>query len=151
MNRESETLAATLELVRAADPLDYAEGEQPDTEAALRVMLATVPASRSRRAPQRRRVLSLAGAGAGATIAADDQQHGGVSVRGIPRERADGIVFAGSYGHQAVPLLVISLTASLMARTISSGLWSAGITAMRTAVSSMSASWRAKPRHSSRT
>jgi hypothetical protein len=46
----SEALEATLELVRAADPLNYPEGEQPDTEAALRVMLVTVPVSRSRRA-----------------------------------------------------------------------------------------------------
>jgi gas vesicle protein len=69
MKAGSEKLEATLGLVRAADPLDYAEGEQPDTEAALRVILATVPASRSRRAPRRRRVLTLAGSTAGAAIA----------------------------------------------------------------------------------
>src|ERR1700728_1130178 len=69
MKYESEPLEATLELVRAADPLYYAEGEQPDTEAALRVMLATVPVSRSRRTPRRRRVLTLAGAATGAAVA----------------------------------------------------------------------------------
>lgn len=69
MKYGSETLEATLELVRAADPLHYAEGEQPDTEAALRVMLATLPAPRSRRAPRRRRVLTLAGSATGATVA----------------------------------------------------------------------------------
>lgn len=69
MKYESEALEATLELVRAADPLYYAEGEQPDTDAALRVMLATVPVSRSRSAPRRRRVLKLAGVAAGAAMA----------------------------------------------------------------------------------
>lgn len=69
MKYESEALEATLGLVRAADPLYYAEGEQPDTEAALRVMFATVPVSRSRRAPRRRRVQMLTGVAAGATIA----------------------------------------------------------------------------------
>lgn len=69
MKHESEALEATLELVRAADPLYYSEGEQPDTEAALRVMLANVPVSRSHRAPQRRRVLTLAGVAVGATVA----------------------------------------------------------------------------------
>ncbi len=69
MKYESEALEATLELVRVADPLYYSEDEQPDTEAALRVMLATVPLSRPRRAPQRRRVLTLAAVGAGATVA----------------------------------------------------------------------------------
>jgi hypothetical protein len=67
MKHESEALEATLELVRAADPLYYSEGEQPDTEAALRLMLANVPVSRLHRAPRRRRVLTLAGVAVGAT------------------------------------------------------------------------------------
>jgi hypothetical protein len=69
MKHETEALEATLELVRAADPLYYSDGEQPDTEAALRVMLANVPVSRSQRAPRRRRVLTLAGVAVGATAA----------------------------------------------------------------------------------
>jgi hypothetical protein len=70
MNYESEALEATLELVRAADPLYYAEGEQPDTEAALRLMLATAPVSRARTVPRRPRVLPLAAAAVGVAAAA---------------------------------------------------------------------------------
>ena len=69
MKHESEALEATLELVRAADPLYYSQDEQPDTEAALRVMLANVPVSRARRDPHRRRILTLAGVAVGATAA----------------------------------------------------------------------------------
>jgi hypothetical protein len=69
MKHESEALEATLELVRAADPLYYSEDEQPDTEAALRVMLANLPVARSHQPPRRRRVLTLAGVAVGATAA----------------------------------------------------------------------------------
>lgn len=69
MKYGSEELEATLGLVRAADPLYYAEDEQPDTEAALRVLLANVPVSRSRRTPRRRRGLTLAGVASGAAAA----------------------------------------------------------------------------------
>jgi hypothetical protein len=69
MKYASEELQSTVDLVSAADPLRYAEGEQPDTEAALRVMLANVPVSRSRMAPRRRRGMTLAGIASGATVA----------------------------------------------------------------------------------
>jgi hypothetical protein len=70
MKHEAEALEATLERVRAADPLYYSQSEQPDTETALRVMLATVPVSRSRTVPRHRRVLTLGGVALGAAIAA---------------------------------------------------------------------------------
>jgi hypothetical protein len=69
MKHESEALEATLELVRSADPLHHLGGEPPDTEEALRMMLATAPVSRPRTAPRRRRVLPLAGVVVGATVA----------------------------------------------------------------------------------
>jgi hypothetical protein len=69
MTQLSDPFEATLDLIRAVDPVSGLEADAPDTETALRVLLANVPAATPSR-PRRSRRFAGLGAVALGTVAA---------------------------------------------------------------------------------
>jgi hypothetical protein len=69
MTQLSDPFEATLELVRAVDPVSGLEADAPDTETALRVLLANVPAATPSRPRRSRRFAGLGAVALGAVAA----------------------------------------------------------------------------------
>jgi hypothetical protein len=69
MTQLSDPFEATLELIRIVDPVAGLEADAPDTEAALRVLLANVPAATPSRPRRSRRFVGLGAVAVGAVAA----------------------------------------------------------------------------------
>jgi hypothetical protein len=69
MTQLSDPFEATLELIRTVDPVSGQEADAPDTEAALRVLLANVPAATPRQPRRSRRFVGLGAVAMGAVAA----------------------------------------------------------------------------------